>query len=60
MAPDHRASIPVLRGKNPLRFDAPADTVNQRELGFDSLEKLLEADLGIPIQVNPADERNQF
>ena len=32
MAPNHRASVPVLRGKYPLRFDAPTDTVNQREL----------------------------
>jgi hypothetical protein len=28
MAPDHRASVPILRGKYPLRFYAPADTVN--------------------------------
>jgi hypothetical protein len=60
LAPDHRASVPVLRGKYPLGFDAPANTINQRELGFDALEELLVADLGIPIQVNPADERDQL
>jgi hypothetical protein len=60
LAPDHRASVPVLRGKYPLRFDAPANAVNQRELGFDALKELLVADLCIPVQVNPADERDQL
>ena len=55
MASDHRASVSILRGKYPLRFDTPPNTVDKRELGFDTLEELLVADLRIAIQVNSAD-----
>ncbi len=56
----HGASVAIVRTEYSLGLDAVADSVDLRELRFNTFEELLIADFGIAVQVDATDERYQL